>query len=135
MAMNLGGRAKADLNVTPMIDILLVLLIIFMVVNNEDSVGLDAKVPQDSKGPTAENLQDIIILVHADRSITLNTQPLAEPEIEPRLKSIYATRGNHPIFIAADDDIEFGPVAHVIDIAKGVGLDQVALLPAPPKSN
>jgi biopolymer transport protein ExbD len=106
-----------------------------MVVINSESVGLETKVPQESKGAPVENTQDIIILVHADRSISLNTQPLAEPEIEPRLKSIYAARGNHPIFIAADEGIEFDPVAHVIDIAKGVGLDQVALLPAPPKAN
>jgi biopolymer transport protein ExbD len=127
MAMNLGGKSKADLNVTPMIDVLLVLLIIYMVAST-NTVGLEAKVPQDSKGPAVENLQDIVILVHADRSITLNTESLAEPEIEPRLKGIYATRGNHPIFIAADEDIAFDPVAHLIDIAKGVGLDQVALL-------
>lgn len=132
MAMNLGGGPrKADLNVTPMIDILLVLLIIYMVAS-ANTVGLEAKAPQESKGPAIENLQDIVILVHADRSITLNTEPLTEPEIEPRLKGIYATRGNHPIFITADEDIEFDPVAHVIDIAKGAGLDQVALLPHHP---
>jgi biopolymer transport protein ExbD len=132
MAMNFGSRGKADINVTPMIDVLLVLLIIFMVVINEDSVGLEAKIPQPPQGPAVENPQDIVILVHADRSITLNTEPLSEPEIEPRLKTIYSTRGNHPIFIAADEDIEFEPVAHVIDIARGIGMDQVALLPRTP---
>lgn len=135
MAMNIGGRTKADINVTPMIDVLLVLLIIFMVVISLDTQGLETQVPQESKGPAVERPQDVIILVHADRSVTLNTEPLTESEIEPRLQSIYGARGKFPVFIAGEEDVEFDAVAHVIDIAKGVGLDQVALLPAPPKSN
>lgn len=135
MAMNIGGKAKAEINVTPMIDVLLVLLIIFMVVISLDTQGLETQVPQESKGPAVERPQDVIILVHADRSVTLNTELVAESEIEPRLQSIYGTRGKFPVFIAGEEDVEFDAVAHVIDIAKGVGLDQVALLPAPPKSN
>jgi biopolymer transport protein ExbD len=135
MAMNIGGRTKAEINVTPMIDVLLVLLIIFMVVISLDTRGLETQVPQESKGPPIERPQDVIILVHADRSVTLNTESLTEPEIEPRLQTIYGQRGKFPIFIAGDDDIEFDAVAHVIDIAKGVGLDQVALWRSAPRQS
>ncbi len=134
MAMNVGGKTKADLNVTPMIDVLLVLLIIYMVVISLDTRGLETQLPRDSKGPAVERPADVIILVHADRSVTLNTEPVTEQEIESRLQNIYGTRGKFPVFIAGDDDTEFDAVAHVIDIAKGIGLNEVALLPGPPKS-
>lgn len=129
MAMSLGGRKQAEINVTPMIDVLLVLLIIFMVVVNSDAVGLDAKVPEPPKGEAAANLQDIVLLVHGDATVTLNQEVVAEADLEARLKEVFRTRGNHLVFVGAEAEIPFENVVRVIDMARGVGLDRIAMLP------
>ncbi len=135
MAMSVGGRHQAEINVTPMIDVLLVLLIIFMVVINSDSVGLDAQVPRPSNGAGEANPQDIVLMVHADRTVSLNQELVTEPALEPRLAQIFRTRGNHVIFVGAEPDLDFEHVMRVLDVARGVGLDRVALLPKAHPSN
>jgi biopolymer transport protein TolR len=129
MAMNLGGRNKAEINITPMIDVLLVLIIIFMVVVNSHAVGLDAKVPETPKDAVPENLQDIVILVHGDATVSLNQEVVQDADLESRLQQIFRTRGNHLLFIGAEADLDFERVVQVIDIARGVGLDRIAMLP------
>jgi biopolymer transport protein ExbD len=130
MAMTANG-SKGSINVTPMIDVLLVLLIIFMVVVNPDSQGLDTAVPQEpneQSQPSAKP-QDIILRVRGDGKVSVNQEVVAMAKLEPRLRQIVATRGNHVIFVGADRDLDFQPVVSVIDIARGVGLDRIALLP------
>ncbi len=131
MAMNVGGRSKADINVTPMIDVLLVLLIIFMVVVNSDAAGLDAKVPEKPTDSAAVNPQDIVILVHGDATVSLNQEVVQDADLESRLAQIFRTRGNHLIFIGAEPELDFQRVVQVIDVARGVGLDRIAMLPRP----
>ncbi|MEO8098769.1 MAG: biopolymer transporter ExbD [Acidobacteriota bacterium] len=122
---------QPTINVTPLIDVLLVLLIIFMVVVNTDSVGLDAKVPQPPKDNAVApvNLQDIIVIVRGDQTVELNQQPIAFADLEARFKDIFRTRGNHVVFVGAAGDLDFEPVMQVMDLARGAGLDQIALLP------
>lgn len=132
MAMSLGGRKQGEINVTPMIDVLLVLLIIFMVVVNSDAVGLDAKVPETPKGDAQGNPQDIVLLVHGDATVSLNQEIVPEADLAPHLTQAFKTRGNHVIFIGAEKEIPFEAVVRVIDIARGVGLDRVAMLPSQP---
>ncbi len=98
-------------------------------VASRNTVGLETKLPAESKGPAVENPQDIILLVRADHTVTLNREVVSSEELESKLTSVYRTRGNHPIFIAAEEGLEFESVAHVIDIARGAGLNQVALIP------
>jgi biopolymer transport protein TolR len=129
MAMNVGGRNQAEINVTPMIDVLLVLLIIFMVVVNSDAVGLDAKVPEKPTDAAPANLQDIVILVHGDSTVSLNQEVVPDADLEGRLTQVFRTRGNHLVFIGAEAELDFQRVVNVIDIARGVGLDRIAMLP------
>jgi biopolymer transport protein TolR len=129
MAMSLGGRHQAQINVTPMIDVLLVLLIIFMVVVNSDAVGLDAHVPETPKGEAQGNPQDIVLRIHGDATVSLNQEIIPEADLQPRLTQIFKTRGNHVVFIGAEAEIPFQDVVRVIDIARGVGLDRIAMLP------
>lgn len=130
MAMTAGNQ-KAAINVTPMIDVLLVLLIIFMVVIHTDSEGLDAKVPkpQSSSDAVQPNLDDIVLLVQRDLSITINKEPVDQRNLESRLAQVYKTRGNHVIFVGGSADLTFEPILHVMDVARGVGLTRIALLP------
>jgi biopolymer transport protein ExbD len=117
-----------------MIDVLLVLLIIFMVVVNSDAVGLDAKVPEDSKQAGAVNLQDIVLLVHGDGTVSLNQEVVAEADLASRLAEVFKARGNHILFVGAEADLDFEQVIRVMDIARGVGLDRIAMLPHHPSN-
>ena len=132
MAMSLGGtgRPKADINVTPMIDVLLVLLIIFMVVVRLDTVGLDALVPQapNETSQRAES-QDVVITVNADGSVEVNQEHISADNLDARLRLLLQSRGNRVLFFRAAENLDFEPVARVIDLARGVGLTKVALMP------
>lgn len=128
MALSPGGRAA--INVTPMIDILLVLLITFMIVVNSASVGFEAQVPHPPKDAAGENPQDIVVFVNADNSLTLNQEPVSgDADLKARLEAIFRTRGNHMLFVGAEPEVEFQPIIRVIDIAHEAGLSRVALLP------
>lgn len=124
-----AGAPKGAINVTPMIDILLVLLIIFMVVVHSESQGLEARAPQPPQGPAIPNPQDIVLLVRDDFSVTLNNERVDQRDLESRLTQLSKTRGNPVIFVGANADLPFDPVLHVIDVARGAGLTRVALLP------
>jgi biopolymer transport protein TolR len=92
MGMSLGCR-KAEINVTPLIDVLLVLIIIFMVVVPQRSVGLPAAVPQPAADASPQ-LADIVVSVNKDRAVTINTEPIQLERLQERLQAIFAARAN-----------------------------------------
>jgi len=121
---------RAQINVTPMIDELLVLLIIFMVIVPQRSTGFDTHVPQPANGaPPDQHPRDIVVSVRADHSLDINTQAVTWDDLADRLRAIFATRVNPVLFVAGAPGIEFQEVARVIDIARGVGVARVALMP------
>ena len=126
MAM-FGGYRKGEINVTPMIDVLLVLIIIFMVIQPERSAGLATDVPQP--GSPAAPAGEVTIAVHADGSIRLNQEPVELSALEARLRDLYKRAAELAVFIRADDDVDFAHVAEVIDMANGIGIKKVGLLP------
>jgi len=134
MAMTTGGntRQRAEINVTPMIDILLVLLIIFMVVLPTSSDGLNTLIPQPPRNDQKETPPtDIVITVNSDKTIRLNQQSVPLANLAQRLQDLFKDHASQPIFLRAAPDLEFGDVAVVIDIAKGVGLNRIALMTTP----
>ena len=132
MAMSLGTttREKAEMNVTPMIDVLLVLIIIFMVITPTVPRGLDTLVPQSSKpddGPAAPS-HDIVISVGTGHTILLNSESIDEATLQSRLATLFKDRGSRVVFVRGDKTLEFHEIAEVIDLAKGAGVDRIGLM-------
>jgi biopolymer transport protein ExbD len=133
MAMTTGGGKgpKSDINMTPMIDVLLVLIIIFMVITPLTPHGLEALVPQPPPPNTKPNLSDlrtVVIVIDKDGSLKINQDPVTEDKLGDRLTEIFKTRAERVVFVKGDPDLEFAPVARAIDIAHGAGIDKVGLM-------
>ena len=136
MSMAVGGPGegpKAEINMTPLIDVLLVLLIIFMVITPLTPKGLETLVPQPPPPGTPPSKADdrtVVIIIEKDKSMKINNEPTNEELLGPRLEEIFKTRAERVVFVKGDPEIEYQYVARAIDIAKGVGIDKVGLMTA-----
>lgn len=136
MSMAVGGSGRGvmvDINMTPMIDVLLVLLIIFMVITPLTPKGLETLVPQPPPPGVQVSAQDqrtVVIVINRDKTMLINTEATDEAKLGPRLEEIFKTRAERVVFVKGDPDLEFQYVAKAIDIAKGAGIDKVGLMTA-----
>ena len=132
MGMAVGGGSggpKADINMTPMIDVLLVLIIIFMVITPLTPKGLEALVPQPpppNQKPNQSDQRTVVITIDEKHNMQINSEPTDEARLGPRLEEIFKTRAERVVFVKGDPGLDFQWVAKAIDIAHGAGIDRIA---------
>jgi biopolymer transport protein ExbD len=136
MGITVGGGkgAIADMNVVPLIDILLVLIIIFMVITPLTPKGLEALVPQPSPSqqqPSQEILQKtIVVQVSVGGKLKINQEDHTWDTLGPRLEAIFKERAEKVAFVKGDDNVLFVEVARAIDVMRSAGIDKVGLITA-----
>jgi biopolymer transport protein TolR len=137
MSMAGGGASGPQMNVTPLIDVLLVLIIIFMVIvakSKPEYKGLDAQIPQPPADSVPAPERTIVIQLDDQPTaekplLKINQQPVAWAELQGRLRDIFKQRAEKVAFVQGEDGIDFEYVADVIDTARAAGVQRVGLLP------
>lgn len=126
-----GPKSVSDINITPLIDVMLVLLIIFMLVTPTAQKGVDIALPQDNKNqPPPLVKPDVIVMEIAESgAITVNKLPMASlEELDQKLKDVFQTRNDKTIFVRGDSKSLYGKVVEAMDIARGAGVERVGII-------
>jgi len=131
MGMPVGANKNgtvSDPNIVPLIDVLLVLIIIFMVITPQISMGLRAVLPQAATEQTPSDPNTIVVQVTSGGKLLINEEPVDWDKLGSRLATIFKRRATKIAFVRGSDDVPFDQVARAVDIMREVGLDHIGLM-------
>ena len=135
MAMGIGGKSRttlAEINVTPLVDVMLVLLIIFMITAPMLQHELDVNLPVATGTPQVNAEDRVVLTVNKQGNIYLDQTAYTLDTLRPKLQALYQTRRNKDLFLRADADVPYGKVVQVMDEVKKAGILKLGMITQPP---
>ena len=125
-----GAGVRSDINITPLVDVVLVLLIIFMVMTPTLLKEMDVTVPEKTDVQVAQpsTTDQIVVGVNAANKIAINREPILESALIERIRELMASRADKLVFFDVDDDANYGDVMHVMDLCRGAGVKTLGIM-------
>lgn len=134
MGMSGGGKSRAtlsEINITPLVDVMLVLLIMFMVTTPLMQQGIEVDLPKTSSSGVEVNEEPFVLVINADQKMTIAKQKIAMTELRPKLKAIFETKKNKQVYIQADRKVDYGFVAEAMAEVRAAGIFNIGLITQP----